>query len=44
LFEDDRPDERLIYFLAEVLQEAKRIDEAATHLRRLFNKAPSIET
>jgi hypothetical protein len=34
----------LIYLLADLLQEAKRNDEAATHLRRLFNKAPSIET
>lgn len=43
MFEDDRPDERLLFFVADLLSKAGRKDDAATHLWRAFDKAPSAE-
>ena len=43
VFEDDRPDERLVAFTAELLMKAGRSKDAAAHLWRAFEKAPSIE-
>ena len=41
LFEDDRPDERLVSVAADLLSKANRKDDAVTHLWRVFEKAPS---
>ncbi|MBL8905928.1 MAG: SWIM zinc finger family protein [Rhizobiales bacterium] len=43
MFEDDRPDERLVLFAARLLVEAKRKEDALSHLQKAFDKAPSIE-
>ncbi|CAN7670884.1 SWIM zinc finger family protein [Mesorhizobium sp. LjRoot246] len=43
LFEDDRPDERLVFFAVELLTTAGRDADAEAHLWRAFEKAPSLE-
>jgi uncharacterized Zn finger protein len=43
VFEDGRPDERLLFFVADLLTKAGRKDDAAAHLWRAFDKAPSVE-
>jgi tetratricopeptide (TPR) repeat protein len=43
VFEDDRPDERLVFFTAELLSKAGRKGEAEALLWRAFEKAPSLE-
>jgi len=43
IFEDDEPDQRLVSFAADLLTKAGRKEEAATHLWRAFEKAPSFE-
>ena len=43
LFEDDRPDERLLFFTVKLLSKARRKADAAAHLWRAFEKAPSFE-
>lgn len=42
LFEDDRPDERLVFFAVDLLLEAERKADAETHLWRAFEKTPSL--
>lgn len=42
LFEDERPDERLYLFVARLLGEKGRNQEAVAHLMRVFDKAPSL--
>lgn len=43
LFEDGRPDERLVLFAAGLLSKASRKGDAEAHLWRAFEKAPSLE-
>ena len=43
MFEDGRPDERLVLFAAGLLAKAGRSADAETHLWRAFEKAPSLE-
>jgi tetratricopeptide (TPR) repeat protein len=43
MFEDGRPDERLVCFAADLLARAGRKDEAETHVWRAFEKEPSLE-
>ncbi|UVK44069.1 acyltransferase [Mesorhizobium sp. AR07] len=43
LFEDDRPEERLVFFAVELLTTAGRDADAEAHLWRAFEKAPSLE-
>jgi uncharacterized Zn finger protein len=43
LFEDQRPDERLVLFTAELLSKAGRRQDAEACLQRAFEKAPSFE-
>jgi uncharacterized Zn finger protein len=43
MFEDERPDERLLFFVAERLAQAGRTADAEAHLWRTFGKAPSLE-
>jgi hypothetical protein len=43
LFEDQRPDERLVLFTAELLSKAGRRQDAETCLQRAFEKTPSFE-
>lgn len=43
MFEDGRQDQRLVLFAAELLTKANRKTEAAAHLWRAFEKAPSVE-
>jgi uncharacterized Zn finger protein len=43
LFEDHRPDERLVLFTAELLSKAGRKGDAEACLQRTFEKAPSFE-
>jgi hypothetical protein len=43
LFEDDRPDERLLFFVVKLLSKARRKVDAEQHLWRAFEKAPSFE-
>jgi len=43
IFEDARPDERLVLFVVELLSKAGRTADAEAHLRRTFEKAPSLE-
>jgi hypothetical protein len=43
LFEDDDPDERLLFFTAGLLAKAGRNADANAHLWRAFEKAPSLE-
>jgi uncharacterized Zn finger protein len=42
LFEDDRPEERLVCFAVDLLLKAERKAEAEAHLWRAFDKAPSL--
>jgi tetratricopeptide (TPR) repeat protein len=44
LFEDGRPDERLVFFVVDLLSKAGREADAAAHLARAFEKAPGLET
>lgn len=41
--DDDRPDERLVFFAAGLLAKRRRTDDAKALLRRSFEKAPSFE-
>jgi hypothetical protein len=43
MFEDDQPDERLLFFTVKLLSKARRKAEAEAHLWRTFEKAPSLE-
>lgn len=43
LFEDDRPDERLVAFAAALLMKVGRRKDAEAHLWRAFAKVPSLE-
>jgi hypothetical protein len=43
LFEDDRPDERLVFFAADLCVKAERKADAEAHLWRAFEKAPSLD-
>lgn len=43
LFEDDRPDEQLVFLAVDLLSKAGRKGEAEEHLWRAFRKAPSLE-
>ncbi len=43
VFEDGRPDERLVFFAVELLSKAGRKGDAQAHLQRTFQKAPSLE-
>jgi tetratricopeptide (TPR) repeat protein len=43
MFEDGRPDERLVLFTAELLSKAGRKDDAQACLQRAFEKAPSLD-
>ena len=43
IFEDERPDERLVVFAIELLAKAGRGDDAEKILWRAFEKAPSLE-
>jgi uncharacterized Zn finger protein len=43
LFEDERQDERLVIFVAELLSKARRKGDAEACLQRAFEKAPSFE-
>lgn len=42
LFEDERPDERLVFFAVDLLVERGRKADAEAHLWRAFEKAPSL--
>jgi uncharacterized Zn finger protein len=42
VFEDERPDERLVFFAADMLSKAGRKGDAEDHLQRAFEKAPSL--
>ena len=42
LFEDDRPDERLVFFTVDLLSKTGRKADAEAHLWRAFEKAPSL--
>ena len=42
-FEDDRTDERLLFFAAKLLTKARRKTDAEAHLWRAFQKAPSLD-
>jgi tetratricopeptide (TPR) repeat protein len=42
VFEDERPDERLVLFAADLLSKAGRKGDAEMHLQRAFEKAPSL--
>jgi len=43
LFEDKRPDQRLVSLAVDLLAKAGREEDAAAHLWRAFEKAPSLE-
>ncbi len=43
MFEDGRPDERLVNFAVDLLLKANRKTDAEAHLWRAFDKAPSLE-
>jgi tetratricopeptide (TPR) repeat protein len=43
LFEDDEPDERLLFFTVKLLSKAGRKADAEAHLWRAFEKAPSLD-
>lgn len=43
MFEDDRPDTRLVFFAVDLLVKAGRSAEAEKHVWRTFEKAPSLE-
>ncbi|MGH6642117.1 MAG: SWIM zinc finger family protein [Bradyrhizobium sp.] len=42
VFEDERPDERLVLFAADILSKAGRKGDAEAHLQRAFEKTPSL--
>jgi uncharacterized Zn finger protein len=42
VFEDARPDERLVLFAADMLSKAGRKGDALVHLQRAFEKSPSL--
>ena len=42
-FEDERPDERLLFFTSDLLAKARRKADAQAHLWRAFEKQPSLE-
>lgn len=42
LFEDERPDERLALFAADLMAKVGRKDDAESQLRRIFEKEPSV--
>ncbi|MBA2399506.1 MAG: acyltransferase [Bradyrhizobium sp.] len=42
LFEDQRPDERLVFFAADILSKSGRKGDAEKHLQRAFEKTPSL--
>ena len=44
IFEDHRPDERLVLFVADLLVKAGRTSDAQASLRRAFEMAPSLES
>ena len=43
MFEDERPDEPLVLFAAELLFKAGRKGDAEAHLQRAFEKSPTLE-
>jgi uncharacterized Zn finger protein len=43
VFEDQRPDERLVLFAVDLLSKTGRKGDAETHLWRAFEKAPTLE-
>ena len=43
IFEDERPDERLVAFAADLLTKIGRREDAVAHLWRAFEKAPTLE-
>jgi tetratricopeptide (TPR) repeat protein len=43
MFEDGRPDERLVLFVVDLLAKAGRKEDAATHLWKAFEKSPSVD-
>jgi len=43
VFEDSRPDERLVFFAVDLLSKAGRNSDAEAQLWRTFQKAPSVE-
>jgi hypothetical protein len=43
IFEDRRPDERLLFFAVKLLSKARRKADAEAHLSRAFEKAPSLD-
>jgi len=43
VFEDERPDQPLVLFAAELLSKAGRKGDAETHLQRAFEKSPTLE-
>lgn len=43
VFEDSRPDERLVFFAVDLLSQFDRKSDAQAHLQRAFEKAPSLE-
>jgi uncharacterized Zn finger protein len=43
IFEDARPDERLVLFVVELLSKAGRKADAEAHLQRAFEKMPTLE-
>jgi hypothetical protein len=43
VFEDDRPDERLVFFAVDLLTTACRDADAEAHLWRAFEKVPSLD-
>jgi len=43
VFEDEQPDEQLVFFAVDLLDQAGRRAEALTHLWRVFQKEPSLE-
>ena len=43
MFEDERPDERLVFLAVDLLCAAGRAGDAEAHLWRAFGKAPSLE-
>ncbi|HKM62644.1 MAG TPA: SWIM zinc finger family protein [Acidisphaera sp.] len=43
IFEDGRPEGRLVFFAVDLLLKASRTSDAQTHLQRAFEAAPSLE-